>query len=246
MRHLMPLTVSRAALVLCGTQSARADIVRHLHAAPRKIRVTPYAVEPRFYQPVSPQAIAAMRAKYDLGDAPYLLSVGVLQPRKNLPRLMKAFEQLQQRHPDWTHRLVIAGKKGWGEDAQQQNPKSKIRFIGYVDDEELPALYAGAELFAYPSLYEGFGLPIIEAMASGCAVLTSDYGAMAEVAADAAQQADPRSIESITRGLEAVLEGSALKINLVQKGHRRARECSIRQQATATLDVYGEVLRCKR
>jgi glycosyltransferase involved in cell wall biosynthesis len=241
MRHFMPLSARRAARILCGTQAARAGIIRYLHVAPGKVRVTPYAVEPRFYQPISPPAVQAVRAKYGIGDAPYLLSVGVLQPRKNLPRLIAAFEQWKRTHPQSPHRLVIAGKPGWGEIPSHRS--SFLIFTGYVADDELPALYAGAELFAYPSLYEGFGLPILEAMACGCPVLTSDGGAMAEVAGGAAELVDPRSIASIAAGLQGVLASEPRRAELRSAGFQRAAQFSAARQAAATVDVYRAILR---
>jgi glycosyltransferase involved in cell wall biosynthesis len=248
MNFSMPQTVRRAARVLCGTQSAAKDIKKFLPVRRDKIRVTPYAIDSRFFlrdspfRPVSKTRIENARRKYALDEVPYVLSVGVLQPRKNLPRLIAAFEILKARHPDWPHQLVIVGKSGWGEKSKIQNPKSKIFFTGYVADEDLPALYAGASCFAYPSLYEGFGLPIIEAMASGAAVLTSDRGAMREVAGEAAELVDPLSVDDIMRGLEGILDNEIYASLLRTRGRRHAESFDITGQAISTLNVYKEVL----
>jgi len=244
MNFAMPRTASRAAGVLCGTQSAATDIQKYLPVSRAKIHLTPYAIDPIYFAPVNESQISVVRKKYELGDAPYLLSVGVLQPRKNLPRLMEAFEQVKNQHPDWPHQLVIVGKEGWGEESKSES--STTVFTGYVDDEDLPALYAGASAFAYPSLYEGFGLPIIEAMAAGAPVITSDCGAMREVAGDAAELVNPLSIESIARGLERVLGDAARRRDLGTKGTARAAQFTVKNQATATLKVYEEILGAAR
>jgi glycosyltransferase involved in cell wall biosynthesis len=238
----MPRTVRCAARVLCGTHSAASDIRRFLPIRRDKIRVTPYAIDPQFLALVPPSQIQEVRRKYSLGDAPYALSVGVLQPRKNLPRLITAYEQLKLEHPDWPHRLVIVGKSGWGDQSKIRNQQSEISYTGYVEDADLPALYAGASIFAYPSLYEGFGLPIIEAMACGAPVITSDRGAMQEVAGAAARQVDPFSVESIMRGLEEVLSDGRYASELRARGQVRARCFSTKQLAQDTLAVYEEVL----
>ncbi len=243
MNAQMPRTARRAARVICGTQSAARDIEKYLPVRGEKITVTPYSIDPRYYVPVTAVQIDQVRRKYELGNAPYVLSVGVLQPRKNLPRLIEAFNQCLQAYPDWPHQLVIVGKKGWGEQQSAiPNPKSKILTTGYVADEDLPALYAGAACFAYPSLYEGFGLPIIEAMACGTPVLTSHNGAMSEVAGSAAQLVDPLSVESIASGLEAILGAPERVHQLQELGKARAAQFSVEKQAQTTLDVYAQML----
>lgn len=158
-----------------------------------------------------------------------------------MARLIAAFEQLKTKYPDWPHQLVIAGKIGWGDNSKLKNQDSKL-FVGYVADEDLPALYAGAACFAYPSLYEGFGVPIVEAMSCGAPVLTSDRGAMTEVAGGAAQEVNPYRISSIQCGLEAVLSDANYAAQLRRRGHKRAAEFTVKELAERTLAVYGEVL----
>ncbi len=239
----MPGTARRAARIICGSAAAQADIARYLRVPKRKIAITPYAVEPRYRQEVAPARIEEVRQKHALGDAPYVLSVGVLQPRKNLPRLSEAFARLKAANPDWPHRLVITGKQGWDETtAARMTHDEQIIFTGYVDDDALPALYAGAAAFAYPSLYEGFGYPILEAMACGCPVLTSNRSSMREVAGDAAQLVDPLSVDSIMRGLETLLSDKARRDEPRPRGRERAAFFTTEQQAHATLDVYRRAL----
>jgi glycosyltransferase involved in cell wall biosynthesis len=243
MRHAMPDTARRAAKVLCGTRAAQRDIQKYLQVPPDKVAVTPYSIDPKYFEGTPADAIAAVRARYGIGEQPYVLSVGVQQPRKNVRRLIRAFMQWKQQNPALPHRLVITGKKGWGDTPQSAlADTSALVFTGYVADDELPALYAGADLFAYPSLYEGFGLPILEAAACGCAVLTSDRGAMREVAGDAAELVSPRSVDAIAQGLNKVLLSPSYRAVLAQRGRQRAAQFTVQAHAAATLQVYRFVL----
>ncbi len=244
MNLFAPLTARRARLILCGTESARRDICRYLPARPERVRVTPYAIEPSFKQLVSAQEIARVKRKY-LIEGAYVLSVGVQQPRKNIERLVRAWAQFKSKFPDDKRQLVVCGKEGWGDKPRVTGAHSELVFTGYVEDRELPALYSGADLFAYPSLYEGFGLPILEAMSCGCAVLTSDRGAMREVAGGAAQTANPESVPALAQGLENVLRDDGWRQNLRELGHRRAQEFSTEALALSTLQAYVSALMSK-
>ena len=241
MNLAMPLSVWRAARILTESRSSKNEIARALRVAPDKISVTTIGLDDRFRAPVAPAQIAELRRKYKLGEAPYVLSVGVLQPRKNVTRLIVAFRQIKRANPTWPHQLVIAGKPGWGDDLKQTDPD--IRFTGYVADEELPALYAGAQVFAYPSLYEGFGLPIIEAMAAGAPVLTSNRASMPEVAGDAAVKIDPYQTISIRDGLELMMRDADLRDELTQRGKVWAERFTVEAQARGVLDAYDLALK---
>ncbi len=234
MNAFMPGVARRAALVICGTQTAKNDIENYLQIDAAKISVTPYAIDPAFLMPAAPTAIERVRAKYGL-HAPFVLSVGVQQPRKNVALLARAFARYKRKFPQSPQLLAVCGKEGWGDALP---PDEAIVFTGYVEDDELPALYAAADLFAYPSLYEGFGLPILEAMACRCAVLTSDRGAMQEVAGDAAYTVDSTSLEALAQGLEDVLRSPRLRDELVQKGRAHVAQFTPRRQALATLRCY--------
>ncbi len=236
MNRAMPSSARRATRILTVSNAARQDIARYLRVRPSKISVTPNAVPPDFGQNITAQSTKAVRAKYGLGSAPYVLSVGVLQPRKNLPRLIEAFGRVLDAHPDKPHRLVIVGKKGWGDESHNSPPY--VTTTGYVPDDDLPSLYAGATLFAYPSLYEGFGLPILEAMACDCPVLTSDCSSMPEVAGEAAQLVNPYSVEAIAQGLSRVLDDAGWQQELRQKGRARVAYFTVERQAQTTLEAY--------
>ena len=239
----MPSTARRARRIITVSEFSRREIARYLRVQQSKISVTPNAVDPKYFEPVSSEAIEAVRAKYQIGEVPYVLSVGVQQPRKNVARLIDAFAQFKAQNPNAAHRLVITGKAGWGVQSETRNPKSEIVHTGYVDDDELPALYAGAACFAYPSLYEGFGLPILEAGACGSAVLTSDRGAMREVAGDAAQLVNPYAVDSIAQGLSKVLLDLHWREKLAQRGRQRAAEFSVERQAKAATEIYRGTLK---
>ncbi len=155
--------------------------------------------------------------------------VGTREPRKNLERAIRAFQGLKKKNLS----LVIAGKFGWGSDLKQSGAK----LLGYVPGEDLPGLYGGAQVFVYPSLYEGFGLPILEAMASECPVVTSNLSSMPEIAGKAAVLINPRKVGDITKGIEEALER---KEELIKKGKARVKEFSWQKTARETLKVYQE------
>ena len=240
MNLAMPLSARRACRILTESRSSKNEIARALRVNPDKISVTTIGLDDRFRSPVAAGQIAELRVKYDLGDAPYVLSVGVLQPRKNVARLVKAFGRIKRANPTWPQQLVIVGKAGWGDEMPDKNPD--VRFIGYVADDELPALYAGAQVFAYPSLYEGFGLPIIEAMAAGAPVLTSNRASMPEVAGDAAVKIDPYQTQSIRDGLELLLRDADLRDELSQRGRNWTQHFTVEAQARGVLEAYDLAL----
>jgi glycosyltransferase involved in cell wall biosynthesis len=172
----------------------------------------------------------------------YILFAGVLEPKKNIPRLLQAYSQLI-RDKNISHQLVIAGKKGWKyEDifktVASLGIKNNVRFLGFAPAAHLPALYAMAELFAFPSLYEGFGLPVLEAMASGCPVVTSNSGALPEIAGDPAHQTHPTDVNVLAENMRSLLTKPELRHDCIQKGLEQAAKFSWQQTANAYLKVY--------
>jgi glycosyltransferase involved in cell wall biosynthesis len=206
--------------------------------------VVPNAASARFAPCTDPVELWRVRTKYGIqGD--YILSVGTLQPRKNLPRLIEAFIEARKR-PGFDCRLVLVGKKGWGPDEAKALPagvlqRKDVIFTGYVEDEDLPALYSGSMAFAYPSLYEGFGLPVLEAMACGTPVLTSQVSSLPEVCGDAAVYVHPLRTEEICRALLALGSDKDLRKALQARGLLRAQKFSWRESARKTLAVYESV-----
>ncbi|MBM3460424.1 MAG: glycosyltransferase family 4 protein, partial [Armatimonadetes bacterium] len=174
---------------------------------------------------------------------PYVLSLCHIHPRKNLPRLVRAWNRIAGRVP---HQLVLVGKQGWGNEELNQaisgaSPGHEPVFTGYVADGDLPFLYAAADLFVYPSLYEGFGLPPLEAMACGTPVLTSSVSSLPEVVGDAALLVNPYDEGALARALEELLADSARRRQLSEAGLNRAAGFSWERCARATIQVYREV-----
>ncbi len=240
---LIPFSARRAAAVITGSEATKRDLIQHYRLPPEKIFITPYAAD-RMFRPINrKEAQAAVKERLGI-PVPYLLAVGVIQPRKNLPRLVRAYNRIAS-HVE--QRLVIVGKEGWEQgplkEAVAGSPAGKEPiFTGYVDDDLLPALYSGADLFAFPSLYEGFGLPVLEAMACGTAVLTSNVSSLPEVAGDAAMLVDPHDESALAEALKRLLTDSGERDRVAALGPDQAAKFDWLRTARATEEVY----RCVR
>ncbi len=240
----MPLYCRRATHVIAVSECTRRDLVAAYNLPPEKITVVHEAAAPRF-RPQPPDTVVAVRARYHLPDR-YLLFVGTIEPRKNLTRLLSGFEAI---HADGlTDGLVIVGKRGWLYDdffsrLEQSPARAAVILPGYVPDEDLPAIYAGAQALVLPSLYEGFGLPVLEAMACGTPVTCSDTSSLPEIAGDAALHFDPDSVESLTDALRHLLSDTDLRAALRQRGFEQAAKFSWDQVAAETEAVYDAVLK---
>jgi len=182
-----------------------------------------------------------VRRRYGL-EGPFLLSVGSLEPGKNRERLLQAFARLQAR--GLKHTLVVAGQRAWryeGEAplARRLGLADSVRFLGHVPQADLPALYSAADLFVFPSLYEGFGLPALEAMACGTPVVASNVSALPEVVGDAALQVSPLDVEALADAIERLLRDDRLRADLRERGLERARQFSWEKAARRTAEVYS-------
>lgn len=219
----IPPTITRAAAVVTGTQFAAGEIRRHYPAAAGKLHVVPYAID-EAYRPVQdPAELQRVRAAHGLPDR-YVLSVGVLQPRKNVQGLLEAYAELPEDLRQQV-RLVITGKKGWMTKNLITLPAGvadQVHFTGYVPDEDLPALYTLASCFAYPSFYEGFGLPPLEAMACGAPVIISDRASLPEVCGDAALIVNPDRPDELCAAMERLLTDEALRTEMIARGKTQA------------------------
>jgi glycosyltransferase involved in cell wall biosynthesis len=212
---------------------------------PEKIVVTPDAASPSFRVVNRTAAAQKVRERFDLNN-PFVLSVGDLQPRKNHIGLIQAFAKLMKDQTQLTHDLVLAGKDTWfggriREAARESGFGGRIHFTGFVSDDDLLQLYNACECFAFPSYYEGFGIPVLEAMACGRAVVCSDSSAIPEVADGAALLFNPESSEQMVRALSDVLRDSELRARMERLGLKRASYFSWRKTAEMTLKVYREV-----
>ena len=240
-KRLIPRVAERARLVITNSEYSKWEIVRYLGIPASRIRVTPLAASAAF-RPIAGPLREEVLKRFKL-DKPYVLYVGNLEPRKNLKRLLQAFARLEGRDLE----LVIVGNRWYrGNDAEEAAKSlgihNRVRFPGYVDREDLPALYSGALAFIYPSLLEGFGLPVIEAMACGTPVITSNNSSLKEIAVDAALLVDASSTRSIQQALEDVIRDESLRKTLAEKGILRASTYSWQATAALTLDAYREAL----
>jgi glycosyltransferase involved in cell wall biosynthesis len=235
-------TVQRAARVLTPSEFSRRAILKHYRIPEEKVVVVPNAVA-RQFRPIEREvARAAIRRKFGY-RRPFVLSVGDLQPRKNHLGLLHAFEDLLQAEPRLPHDLVFVGKETWcSRDLHRAVDRSRVRdrvhFAGFVDDADLVKFYGACDMFVFPSFYEGFGLPILEAMACGRAVACSRVTAMPEVANAAGILFDPGSKEEIARAMLDVLLNPELRTRLERLGLHRAAGFSWEKSAAQTLDVY--------
>lgn len=229
-------------LVVTISESSKRDIVEFLGVPPERVWVTPLASR---YASDTQGGNREMQA-VDLGDRPFILFVSTLEPRKNVVRLIQAFDQLKtDRRID--HQLVLVGQKGWQFEpifeAIAASPwQHHIRHLDYLSDAEVAYCYTQADVFAYPSLYEGFGLPVLEAMTLGCPVVTSNTSSLPEVAGNAALLIDPTSIGDLAEALGQVIGDRTLRQSLIDRGYRQAAEFSWSRTAQATLSAYRSLL----
>lgn len=244
LNQVVPWSIGRATHVLADSEATRNDLLAIWQVPPEKVSVLYSGVHERFRPVTDAAQITAVRQKYKLAEWPYLLSVGTLQPRKNYQMLIRAFAPLADKVP---HHLVISGGKGWLYDEMlaevaRQGLAERVHFIGFVDDVDLPALYSEADLFVFPSLYEGFGLPLLEAMGCGTAVLTSNSSSLPEVAGDAAQELPPDDQAVWTEAMQALLVDVARRRALEQAGKSQAARFSWQESARRLLKIYQQLL----
>ncbi len=240
-RVCVPLAVRQSAAVLTLSEFSRRDIVRRYGVSEDKVVVAPCAADPSFQPIHDRERLAMVRARYRTGEA-YILCVGNLQPRKNLKTLIDAYVRL--RRGDVTrHRLVLVGRQTWLHDdifaaARASGCADDLVFTGYVPQHDLVALYNAADLFVYPSIFEGFGLPPLEAMACGTPVVTSNTSALPETVGDAALTVDPLDADALARAMATVLSDDAVRARFAALGLRRARAFSWDTTARIVLGVY--------
>jgi glycosyltransferase involved in cell wall biosynthesis len=241
---MMPHFLRATDMVIAVSENTKTDVMRLYGLDEEKIRVIYEGVNPRFH-PVNLEARSAVRQKYGLPEG-YILSVGTIEPRKNLTTLLQAYWTLRGRGSGY--RLVIAGKKGWlNEEFYRQlrrlGLEDDVLLLGFVPDEDLPALYSAATLFAFPSLYEGFGLPPLEAMACGTPVVVSDTSSLPEVVGDAGIKIGPRDVRGFARAMEQVLMDEPLQKEMSHSGEQQARGFTWEKAAQETLAVYNRAVR---
>src|SRR4030042_4045411 len=229
--------------LIAVSNSTKRDLMKTLKVPANRISVVYEGVNRGVFMPKRTEEIDKVAAKYGLSEK-YFLYVGTIQPRKNLARVIEAFAKANLSRT----KLVLVGEKGWLSDNIYDMPRklsieNKVKFLGFVPTEDLPALYSGAVAFVFPSLYEGFGLPILEAFACGCAVMTSNFGATEEIARRAAFLVNPKKIDGISEGFRNLAVDTDLRNKLRSLGFERIEDFSWEKTATETLKVFDKVYR---
>jgi glycosyltransferase involved in cell wall biosynthesis len=245
-RRRLPLMVRAAEAVVTPTEAVRREVCEHLGVPPSKVYAVHEAARACFKPQARAEAEAALRGLGVGGD--FLLAVGTIEPRKNLAALVRAFEVVLRERPSATLRLVVAGGRGWLTgplfEALERSPaRERVVLTGYVSDGHLRALYSACRAFVYPSVYEGFGLPPLEAMGCGAPVVAGRTPAVEEVTAGAARLFDPRDASALARTLLELLDHEPARRALAEAGLARAAHFSWERTARATLDVYAEALK---
>jgi glycosyltransferase involved in cell wall biosynthesis len=249
LRLMMPRFLRRADAVIAVSEATRRDAQRFYRLNPAKVHVIPEGVEPRFRPLTDPARLDEVRARYDLPPR-YILCVSTIEPRKNLTTLLEAYAALlragQAQGPDEAG-LVLVGGKGWlfaefFERLRALGLEGKVRLPGYVPEADLPAILGGATVFAYPSRFEGFGLPPLEAMACGVPVVCSNASSLPEVVGDAGLLLPPDDAGAWTEALGRMLKDEPLRGELSARGLARARGFTWEAAADRTLRVYEQVL----
>lgn len=233
LRELVPWSLERASVVITPTRAVADELVE-LGIADERIAVTPEGIAPHFFGagPLSQLALGRMGI-----PGPFILALGTIEPRKNLPRLLAAWDSVRDELEGW--RLVIAGPKGWGE---KLRTTEGVMLLGRVGDETLPGLLASAEIFCYPSLYEGFGLPPLEAMAAGTCAVVGTYEAAPEVLGDAAVLVDPTDIEALATSLRSLAGDADTRRRLAMAGRARALSFTWERTARLTVAAYQQAM----
>jgi glycosyltransferase involved in cell wall biosynthesis len=246
LRLTVQRTIRKAARILTGSEFSREAIARAYHLDPERIAVVPNAAADCFHQVRRTAAVRQVLDRFQIA-APFILSVGDLQPRKNHIGLIEAFARLIRANPHLPHHMVLAGKKTWfahrvHEAAKNSGVADRIRFLGFVSDDDLLQLYNACGLFCFPSFYEGFGLPVLEAMACGAAVACSNTSAVPEVADGAALVFNPYNSDEIARTMLDLIVHTELHARMCRLGLQRATRFSWQNTARETLEVYYSVV----
>ncbi len=246
LRNWTAYSVKQASKILTISNSSKDDIMKEYKVEKDRVVVTHLGIKETVTLTPHIYSMSQLKAKYDLTDN-YILFVGTLQPRKNITRLIKAFAKVakDEKLPK-DLQLVIVGRKGWLYEEILDAPKElgieeHVKFLENVEDDELPYFYKNALCFVLPSLYEGFGLPVLEAMKQGCPVITSNISSLPEAGGDAALYVDPEDIDDIAEKITQLVKSEKLRKELVEKGKAQVKKFSWEKTAKETLEVLKEV-----
>jgi glycosyltransferase involved in cell wall biosynthesis len=241
-KYILNSSIRKASVIIADSHSTKRDIIEFFKVDEERIKVIHLGVESRF-RPI--KNVEGYRTRNNL-PSKMILNIGTLEPRKNVVTLIKAFKKLQERgRQDYI--LVIAGEKGWlykkiFEEIKSSGMEQSIRILGVISDEDLPLLYNCADLFVYPSLYEGFGLPPLEAMACGVPIITSNTSSLPEVVGNAGIMVDPNDIESLSEEMYKVLNDKELKHRMSRDGLKRSKMFTWEKMVKEVLEIYNEIL----
>jgi glycosyltransferase involved in cell wall biosynthesis len=247
-RFFFPLAIrssaNRANFLIAISESTRQDAIRLLNLSPERVITIQHGVDPSFRPLKDVELKKRITVKYQLPDK-FILYVGLIEPRKNLPLLIKAYKKLVDDGTE--HYLVLAGRYGWMfDEVLQQIEKlcltDKVILTGYVDQIDLPMVYNLSDLFVYPTLYEGFGLPALEAMACGIPVITTEVSSLPEIVGEAGILVPPNDAEELFRGMKTVLQDEELRLNLARRGTEQAAKFTWERTARSTLEVYQRAI----
>lgn len=244
-------SVKKAKAIITISEATKSDIIKLYGISERKIHVVYPGIKPSITLTPHIYPMSELASKYDITDN-YLLFVGTLQPRKNITRSIEAFAKLleEKEYKDSNLQFVIIGKKGWQYEEILSAPKrfgieDRVKFLDFVPDEDLSLFYKGAKAFIWPSLYEGFGLPILEAMQNEVPVITSNVSSLPEAGGDAALYVDPEKVDEITKAMKKILEDKELRKELIEKGKKQVTKFSWEKAGEETLQVLQEVANSK-
>lgn len=220
--------------VIADSETTKRDIMNYTSIIEKRIHVIYPGVEKKFKK-IQKNNILSVKRRYKI-DKQYFLTVGTLEPRKNTSAAIKAYISLQKKLAgEKVPSLVVVGKAGWDNNILQS---TDVKYLGFVDEEDLPALYSGAQAFIYPSYYEGFGLPVLEAMASQCPVISSDRGSLSEIAAGSALIIDPKDSDSIVKAMIIILNNKKVRNQLTLNGIKNAASFNWDNSAQQLLSIY--------
>ncbi|NFI51518.1 glycosyltransferase family 4 protein [Clostridium botulinum] len=240
----MKATVKNADYIITISESSKRDIIKYLNVDKNKIEVIYPGVDGIYKKLLNNDEITTVKKKYNI-EGKYLLYLGTLEPRKNIETILRAYNLFKKSNKD-NIKLVLAGKKGWLYDSifnlvKEFGIEDKVIFTDYVDDKDKSALYQGAEMFLFPSLYEGFGIPVIEAMASRTPVITSNSSSLPEVAGEAAIITDPLDYIKISKSIELILNDNELREKMVNEGIKQANKFSWDLSAEKLKNIYYDL-----
>jgi alpha-1,3-rhamnosyl/mannosyltransferase len=241
----LPSAVDRAACILTVSEFTRREVIAVFGVNPDRVVATPLGVDARFF-PRTRDETAHFLTPLELTHGQYFLAVGTLEPRKNILTTLEAHSRLPERvRVAWP--LVVAGMSGWltntiSRRLEQARSRGQVRLLGHVSDDPLPALYAGAAMLSYPSIYEGFGLPPLEAMASGVPVAVSNRASLPEVVGDAGILLEPHDVDGLTSAMLRIVEDGQFANDLMMRGLERATGFTWQQCASLTMQSWKSVL----